>query len=198
MKFERQYNFAYFCNLSVSTNKGTFILKNNMPDTIQFHIWYQKAKYPKTYIRAWCILQNGSTWSQIVENSVEIWFNNIMFFAKVSTPTISWRKKLFGFFGKWYDWGQTQQKCASKVDHFWKILTTYYTHTPWLSKKGNAMQVFWMHSFSKSRKKVDLRQNFTSKLWWWRYLHTYVKYDSKIIRIICARWKIQNTHLLLL
>ena len=49
MKFERQYNFAYFCNLSVSTNKGTFILKNNMPDTIQFHIWYQEAKYPKTY-----------------------------------------------------------------------------------------------------------------------------------------------------
>ena len=100
MKFERQYNFAYFCNLSVSTNKGTFILKNNMPDTIQFHIWYQKAKYPKTYIRAWCILQNGSTWSQIVENSVEIWFNNIMFFAKVSTPTISWSKKAVWIFWK--------------------------------------------------------------------------------------------------
>ena len=91
--------------------------------------------------------------------------------------------------------GLRTDTCATKVDHFWKIQTTHYTHTPWLSKKGNAMQVFWMHSFSKSRKKKltlgkILLQSPPSALMVAVLCSFYVKYDSKII--ISAQWKIKN------
>ena len=127
MKFERQYNFAYFCNLSVSTNKGTFISKNNMPDTSNsISYLVPKGKISKN-IRAWCILQNGNTWSQIVENSVEIWFNNIMFFAKVSTPTISWSKELFGFFET--DWIEDRHMCYKSWSFLENSDYPLYAHT---------------------------------------------------------------------
>ena len=87
-----------FATLAYQLIKGHLFWKNNMPDTSNsISYLVPKGKISKN-IRAWCRLQNGNTWSQIVENSVEIWFNNIMFFAKVSTPTISWSKKLFEFF----------------------------------------------------------------------------------------------------
>ena len=133
-----------------------------MPDTIQFHIWYQKAKYPKTYaldVYFKMVILEARLWRIVQKFGLII----SCFLQKFLLPQYLEVKRLFGFFENDRIEDRHSKNVLQKLIISGKFRQPIIrTHLDY-QKREMQCRFFECIAFRNLEKKVDLRQNFTSK-----------------------------------